>query len=133
MTSTPRLTLDNLKGLGNVPSGRAFEFLFMGTNLATDNHYETIGEFMQRRCNFLISAIGSLNSDYEKASETIDIDVEMNKFTIDDLAEKIQNAKDASGKPVASQKTGIIMAGIVDDADDELRQIEEENVSALVS
>jgi hypothetical protein len=131
MTSTPRLTLDNLKGLGNVPSGRAFEFLFMGTNLATDNHYETIGEFMQRRCNFLISAIGSLNSDYEKASETIDIDVEMNKFTIDDLAEKIQNAKDASGKPVASQKTGIIMAGIVDDADDELRQLEEENAPAL--
>lgn len=127
LTNTPRLSLENLRGLGDIPSGRAFEFLFLGTNLATEVHYEVIGEAFQRRYNFLSSAVGSLYSQFEQAAETIDIDVEMNTFSIEDLAEKIQNAKDACGKPVVSQRTGIVMAGIVDDVDDEMRQIQEEN------
>lgn len=129
LTNTPRLSLDNLKNIGNIPSGRAFEFLFMGTSLAVDNHYEVIGDAFQRRYNFLVSAVGSLDSSLEPASEMMDVDVIMNEYSIDDMQEKIKTAMDACGKPVASQKTGIIMAGIVDNADDELRQINEEELS----
>jgi hypothetical protein len=98
----------------------------MGTQLSVENHFEEVGEYMQRRVNFLVSAIGSINSYYEKSSETIDVDVVMQHYRLEDLAEKIKNAKDACGKPIVSQKTGIIMAGIVDDADDELKQIKQE-------
>lgn len=88
LTNTPQLSLEALKGLGDVPSGRAFQFLFMGTNLAIDNHAEVIGEHIQRRYNFLVSAIGSLNAEYMQASQTIDIETEIQPFTIDDMAEK---------------------------------------------
>lgn len=129
LTNTPQLSLEALKGLGDVPSGKAFQFLFMGTNLAVDNHAEVIGEHLQRRYNFLASAIGSLNAEYTQASQTIDIEVEIQPYTIDDIAEKIKNATDACGQPVASLKTGVMMAGLVDDVDDEVREIEEQNAA----
>lgn len=125
LTNTPRLSLDNMKGLGSVPSGRAFDFLFMGTQLAVDNHAEIVGEYLQRRYNFLASAIGSLNPAYEDAANTIDIDVEIQPFNIDDLEEKVRIATEACGQPVASLRTGVMLAGIVDNIDDEVREIEE--------
>ena len=125
LTNTPQLSLEALKGLGEVPSGKAFQFLFMGTNLAVDNHAEVIGEHIQRRYNFLVSAVGSLNAEYMQAAQTIDIETEIQPFSINDVAEKIKNATDACGQPIASLKTGIIMAGLVDDVDDEVKEIKE--------
>jgi hypothetical protein len=133
MTKTPRLSLDDLKGAGDVPSGRAFDFLFMGTQLSVENHYEEIGEYMQRRVNFLVSAVGSMSAALSKPSETIDIDVEMQHYSLDDMAEKIKNAKDACGQPIASQKTGILMAGLVEDAEEELKQIQREGNTPAVA
>lgn len=133
LTNTPQLSLEALKGLGSVPSGKAFQFLFMGTNLAVDNHAEVIGEHIQRRYNFLASAIGSLNADYLKASQTIDIETKIQPFSIDDIAEKIRNASDACGKPIASLRTGVLMAGLVSDVDDEIQKIEEEQATAALN
>jgi hypothetical protein len=133
LTNTPQLSLEALKGLGSVPSGKAFQFLFMGTNLAVDNHAEVIGEHIQRRYNFLASAIGSLNADYLKASQTIDIETKIQPFSIDDIAEKIRNASDACGKPIASLRTGVMMAGLVSDVDDEIQKIEEEQATAALN
>lgn len=133
LTNTPQLSLEALKGLGSVPSGKAFQFLFMGTNLAVENHAEVIGEHIQRRYNFLASAIGDLNADYYTASLTIDIETSIQPFSIDDIAEKIRNASDACGKPIASLRTGVMMAGLVDDVDDEVRQIEEESASSSIN
>lgn len=133
LTNTPQLSLEALKGLGDVPSGKAFQFLFMGTNLAIDNHAEVIGEHIQRRYNFLVSAVGSMNAEYMQASQTIDIETEIQPFTIDDIAEKIRNATDACGKPIASLKTGVMMAGLVDDVDDEVREIEEQEDSNFMN
>ena len=133
LTNTPQLSLDSLKGLGDVPSGRAFRFLFMGTDLSIDNHAEVIGEHIQRRYNFLVSAVGSLNTEYLRASQTIDIETEIQPFTIDDIAEKIRNATDACGQSVASLRTGVMMAGLVDNVDDEIKEIEEEQTSKLMT
>ena len=129
LTNTPQLSLDSLKGLGDVPSGRAFRFLFMGTDLAIDNHAEVIGEHIQRRYNFLVSAVGSLNAEYQKAAQTIDIETEIQPFTIDDIAEKIKIATEACGQPVASLKTGVMLAGLTDEVDDEIKEIQEEQAA----
>lgn len=130
LTNTPNISMEALRGLGDVPSGRAFQMLFMGANIEMDNHAEVIGEHIQRRYNFLVSAIGSLNSNYYKAAQTIDIDVTLQPFTINDLAEKIKTAMDACGKPIASLRTGVMMAGLVDNVDDEIKEIEEQEANA---
>lgn len=132
LTNTPRLSMEALKGLGDVPSGKAFEFLFMGTNMAVDNHAEVIGEHLQRRYNFLSTAIGDLNAGYFIPAQTIDMDVEIRPYAIEDMAEKIKNALDACGESIASRRTGVMMAGLVDNVDEELKRMEEQGANDVM-
>jgi SPP1 family phage portal protein len=130
LTNTPRLSIENLKGIGSVPSGTAFRYTFMGAHLEVENHAETIGEYLQRRYNFLVGAIGGINMGYAEAAETIDIEAEIVPYLIDSLTEKIENAVKAVDGGVASRKTGVLMAGIVDEVNDELEIIEKEQTKA---
>lgn len=130
LTNTPRISFENLQGLGNAFSGVSFQYAFMGAHMAVEMHAETLGEHLQRRYNFLVSAIGSVNTAYADASETIDIDVEIVPYTLNDTADKIKNASDAVTGGIASRKTGIILAGLVEEdmVEEELKTIElEEN------
>lgn len=124
-TGTPRISFENLKGMGQA-SGVAFKFVFMGTHLEVSNHAEDIEEFLQRRYNFLTTAVGDICVEFEEASKTIDIEPEIIPYMIDNLADKVQTAVNAVGGGIASKKTGVVLAGIVDEASDEVEQIEEE-------
>ena len=126
LTNTPRISFDSLKGTGNAVSGVAFDYVFMSTHLNVENLNETVGEFMQRRVNFLISALGSLNSNLEEASETIDIDVQMQPYRLEDLSEKIDTALKAKNGELWSQQRTITFVGNVDNVLEEVEQIKEE-------
>ncbi len=126
LTNTPRISFDSLKGTGNAVSGVAFDYLFMSTHLNVENLNETVGEFMQRRANFLVSALGSLNSNLEEASETIDIDVQMQPYRLEDLSGKIDTALKARNGEIWSQETAITFVGNVDSVVDEVERIKEE-------
>lgn len=127
LTNTPRISFENLQGMGNAFSGVSFKYAFMGIHMAVETHAETLGEHLQRRYNFLVSAIGSVNTAYEDAAETIDIDAQIVPYMIGNRSESIKDASEATGgQAVASRKTGIILAGLVeeDNIDDELKAIE---------
>ena len=126
LTNTPRISFDSLKGTGNAVSGVAFDYVFMSTHLNVENLNETVGEFMQRRVNFLVSAIGSLNSNLEEASETIDVDVLMQPYRLENLLEKIDTALKAKNGEMWSQETAIAFVGNVDSVVDEVERIKEE-------
>ena len=126
LTNTPRISFDSLKGTGNAVSGVAFDYVFMSTHLNVENLNEVVGVFMQRRVNFLVSAIGSLNSSLAEASETIDIDVQMQPYRLEDLAEKIDTAIKAKDGELWSQERAISFVGNVDSVIDEVKKIQEE-------
>lgn len=126
MTDTPRISFEQLRGTGNALSGVAFRYVFMDAHMAVSNHAEVIGDFFQRRNNFLISAIGSLNPSLKDASETIDAEVEIQPYMIDSLADNVKIAVEATNGGVWSQRHGVIFAGNIDRVDEELRQIQEE-------
>ena len=126
LTNTPRISFDSLKGTGNAVSGVAFDYVFMSTHLNVENLNETVGEFMQRRVNFLVSALGSLNSNLAEAADTIDIDVQMQPYRLEDLAEKINTALKAKNGELWSQKRAITFVGNIDNVMDEIEQINEE-------
>lgn len=126
MTNTPRISFETLKGVGKA-SGTAFRFMFMGAHMAVENHAEVIGEFMQRRTNFLVSALGAINPyEFDKASKTIDIDVELVPYMIDDLSDKVATAVSAVEGGIWSTREGIMFAGNVERLDEELKEIKEE-------
>ncbi len=69
--------LEQLKGTGNALSGRAFKFMFMGIHLEVSNHAEIVEAFLQRRVNFLVSAIGSITPKLKKTADLIMIETEI--------------------------------------------------------
>ena len=103
----------------------------MGTHMAVSNHAETIEEFLQRRINFLLSAIGSLIPKYAPVAKRLRVNIEIVPYMIDSLTERITDAVSAVQGGVASLKEGIILAGITDKIDEELAQIEKEKGKEL--
>src|SRR5699024_3567923 len=128
LTNTPRISFDTLKGTGNVLSGVAFDYVFLSTHLNVENLSEVIGEFMQRRVNFLVSALGSINSSLEKAAETIDIEVETEPYRLDNIDDRVSTAVKAVSGNVWSQKHGVLFAGNSDRLEEELQQIKEDEI-----
>lgn len=98
----------------------------MSTHLNVENLNETVGEFMQRRVNFLVSALGSVNSTLEEASETIDVDVQMQPYKLEDIKNKIDTAIKAKDGEIWSQQRAITFVGNVDSVLDEIEAIKEE-------
>ena len=130
LTNTPRISPQELKGLGNAISGKAFRYIFMGAHMAVSNHAEVIGEFFQRRVNFLVSALADINpSEFDKASQTIDIDVDLVPYMIDDIDERVTTAVSAIDGKVWSRREGILFAGNAERVDEVLKEIEEEEKS----
>jgi hypothetical protein len=125
LTNTPRITFDNLKSM-TPASGVAFKFLFMGAHLAVENHAEVVGEFLQRRINFLVTALGNINSDLFKPSQTIDVEVEIQPYMIDDLASKVNIASQAKDAHIWSNRHAMMFVGNIDHIDEELKEIMDE-------
>lgn len=129
MSNTPRISFETLKGVGKT-SGTAFRFMFMGAHMSVRNHAEVIGEFLQRRINFLVSALGSINpSEFSKASQTIDIETDLVPYMIDDLNDKVNTAVSAVNGGIWSTHEGIMFAGNVDRVGEELAEIKEEQAA----
>ena len=81
---------------------------------------------MQRRVNFLTSALGSVNTTLETAAETIDIDVQMQPYKLEDIKDKIDTAIKAKDGEIWSQKRAITFVGNVDSVLDEIEAIKED-------
>lgn len=127
MTNTPQISFESLKGGGNALSGVAFDYVFLSTHLQVENHAEVIGDFMQRRTNFLISALGAINPyEFDKASKTIDVNVEIVPYRLDNVDDKVSTAVKAVSGGVWSQRQGIVFAGISNQVEEELAQIKTE-------
>lgn len=130
MTNTPQISFENLKGTGNALSGSAFRYVFMGAHMAVENHAEEIGLFMQRRVNFLISALGTQNSRLAAPAKTIDVEVEIVPYIIDNIDDKVQTAVTAVDGGIWSRKEGVLFAGNADRVDEVLKEIEEDRQQA---
>lgn len=126
LTNTPRISFDQLKGTGNALSGTAFRYVFMAAHMAVQNHAEELGEFFQRRVNFLTSAIGTLNTSLEAASKTVSIETEIVPFMIDSERDKVETAAAAVSGGVWSMEHGVSFCSNYGELQDELQQIKEE-------
>ena len=124
LTNTPLISFDQMKASGTFPSGTSFDYMFMATLFAVNRHWEDMGEFFQRRANFLISAAGSLVPELRGASETLEVTVEQRPYRIEDLSKRINDAANGVAGGVMSQKQGVMLVGIAEDFLSELEEIE---------
>ena len=132
LTNTPRISFENLQGMGNTFSGVAFEFAFMGAHMAVHIHAEDVEEYLQRRVNFLLSAIGSVAPKLQSDAEKINVEVEIVPFIIKNKKDNVELAAAAVEGGIASRKSGIILAGLTDAVEEELAQIEADESKSAV-
>ena len=86
---------------------------FEPTHLNVENLNEMVGEF-------LVSALGSVSSTLEEASETIDVDVQMQPYKLEGIKNKIDIAIKAKDGEIWSQQRAITFVGNVDAVLDEI-------------
>lgn len=131
-TGAPDLSLSSLKGLGQIPSGAAFQRLLILTYMKVRRRQ--VGDFgmlIQRRNNFLISALANnplLIPEDVSAAADLDITIEWGLYQLNDLMDSINAAIAANGGlPVISQEESVQMAALTDDPDATWEKIKAES------
>lgn len=132
-TQTPDLSFKTMVNLGNV-SGIAMDRIMTGAHLkARDLHNGVYGEGIQRRLNFIVSALASI-FDELKVGETLNITPQFNLFRIGDEYDKITNNLLANGNlPLVSHLESIQRAGLSENPEETLRLIEENMAKNVVT
>lgn len=125
MTQTPDISFSTMTSISNIAKD-TMEMLFMDAYLKVEEKREILDDFLQRRVNIQKAFLGLLSNN-KAAAESVDIEPEINAWRINDVTTLITNIMTATGgKAVMSRETGIKMLGWVEDADAEMRRIEEE-------
>lgn len=123
LTQTPNISFDQMQGLGGL-SGVAFDRVMIDAHLkAKDFQMGAYGEGIQRRINFLLYALASIDSSLTAAKD-MDITPVFSLFSVDNTEEKIATAMQANGnKPVMTHEQSVKYAGTSDDAAATVAQI----------
>lgn len=64
--NTPRMSPKEISSTG-ATSGEAFKYVFAGIRLAVESHEEDVGEYLQRRVNFLLHALSKIHPELSDA------------------------------------------------------------------
>ena len=130
-TSTPDLSFDNLKGIGNL-SGVARKFMLMDATIKASENMETFGPVVQRCVSVVLAGICNItNIKYRSQLVNNLIDVEFGSILPEDLSETLQTLSLANGgKPINAQRTVTAHSPLTEDLDEEMKLMKEEEDTA---
>lgn len=125
MTNTPEITPETMKGIGPL-SGIALKMLFLNAHLGAADNEEVFGKGIQRRINFLKSAIATVSMKMA-AAVPLAIKPKFEYYLPKNELEMIQLLNTATGgQPTMSQATAVENNPLVEDPEEELIQIQNE-------
>lgn len=126
-TSTPNISFEEMKSLGTY-SGIALKMLFIDAHMkAARKEAGSFGEGIQRRMNYIKAALAKINVSLANAVQ-MSITPKFEYFLPKDDLETMQVLAAAAGPGVAmmSQKTAVSLNPLVENPDEELKQLEDE-------
>lgn len=133
LTNTPRISFENVKGIGAI-SGVALKLLFMDAHLKVKDHEEVFGEYLQRRLNVLKAYIGTLSPTWKKDVDAMEVSAEIVPYIMEDTKSDVELLMSANGnKAIISRKTAIQRSGLVENVEEEIKQIEKEEATTRVN
>lgn len=127
LTSTPDISFDNIKGLGNV-TGVALKIMFLDAMIkAQMNNEELNRPSIERIINvFIAGNVTTTNTKYKSNSENTFFDIHFNSIIPDDLSTTVETLSKAVDSGITSKKTAVETLGLTDSNADELNQLETE-------
>lgn len=130
LTGTPKISFENLKGIGAV-SGIAMKLMFMDAHLYAADKEEDFGKSIQRRINFLKTALSKINTALTGAA-TMSIKPKFNYYLPQHDEETIQNLVLATGnKAILSQQSAVEQNPLVENSTEEMKRIEADQQVSL--
>lgn len=130
LTDTPDISIEQMKALGTY-SGIALKMLFLGAHLKAADKEETFGKSIQRRINYLKSALAVINLKLQP-SLPLAIKPKFEYYLPNNDAEMIDMLAVATGsKPTISRKTAVARNPLVQDPETEIANLEEEDKAGL--
>jgi SPP1 family phage portal protein len=127
MTSTPDISFDNIKGLGNV-SGVALKIMFLDAMLKAKMNEGENKTIIERINNVLISGtITTIATGLAKLADKTFFNVQFNSIIPDDLKDSVETLSKAVEGKFMSRKKAVEVWNKADDYEDEIEQIELES------
>lgn len=128
-TSTPNISFDNMKGLGNMLAGSSAQFLFLSAHLKVMDKLAIYIPAFQRRASVIKSYLQYINVKLD--NKELDIEPVITPFVINNEAEFVRFLMEANGnKPIYSQEYSMQKAGIKN-AQEMIKQIQQEENQAV--
>lgn len=124
LTHTPELTTETMKGFGMF-SGIALKMLFLDAHLKAMDKEEIFGECIQRRINFLKTALSNIDVKLETAL-SFEIKPIFTPFLPKNVVEELDNIIKAKDAGLLSDETSIQMNPLLLDWESEIKKIEKE-------
>jgi SPP1 family phage portal protein len=127
MTSTPDLSFNNIKGIGNV-SGVAMELMFMDAFMAREEKMEIFDPALKRCISVVLAGMQNITSIKFKNDASLEnIDVQFSGSLPQDVANFIDSLVTATGgKPIMSQESASHLNPLAKDTDKEIERIRSE-------
>jgi len=127
MSSTPDLSFNNIKGIGNV-SGIAMKLMFMDAYMAREDKMEIFDPALRRCISIVLAGMQNITSiRYSKDASLENISVDFTGALPDDVISFIDALVAATGgKPILSQESASQLNPLTKDSDEEYARIKQE-------
>lgn len=127
MTSTPDLSFNNIKGIGNV-SGVAMELMFMDAFMAREEKMEIFDPALKRCISVVLAGMQNITSIKFRSDASLEnIDVQFSGSLPQDVSNFIDSLVTATGgKPIMSQESASQLNPLAKDTDQEIERIRTE-------
>lgn len=123
-TSTPNISFDNMKGLGNMLAGSSAQFLFLSAHLKVMDKLAIYIPALQRRASIVKAYLQEFNIKFKPLD--LDITPVITPYVVNNQAEFMRFLMEVNGnKPIYSQQHAMEKAG-VKDPKAMIKEIEEE-------
>lgn len=124
MTSTPDISFESLKGIGNL-SGIAIKLMFLDAIIKAKMNEGENRTIIERINNVLISGtVTTVNTKLAKLVDDTFINVQFNSIIPDDLKDSVETLARAVEGKFMSRKKAVEVINMADDYDSEMEQIE---------
>lgn len=125
MTSTPDISFENTKGLGNV-SGVALKLMFLDSMLKAKLNEGENRTIIERIINvFIAGTVTTTVTSLSKEAKKTFFDIQFNSILPDDLKESVETLVAAVGGKIMSIRTAVKSLDMVDDVEKEIKEINE--------
>ncbi|MEG1749943.1 MAG: phage portal protein [Tannerellaceae bacterium] len=127
-TSTPNLSFENLKSVGNI-TGIGMKFMFMDAFIKAMEKMEIFEPAVQRAAHIIIAGITNIcDPGMAGQFEENDVEITFGSVLPDDLREEMEVLQIANGnKPINARRTVTARSRFTKDVDEEMKLIEAED------